>query len=397
MAFPPRSVRSLLPAAALLLSAAIPALLPAVPQAPPETRRAEIVAPGIEHIEIRRGDFSAEAGAERWLIHVLVLDPRRTRLVSALALDEIAGAETVSSLAARYGAPAAVNGGYFRTTGVTKGEPTGAYAAAGKVLSEPNGPRMETAVSNAGAMTRVAFAQLDVRMRAVPDGGEGRTIDGVNRSREDGELVIFTPEFHRTTLTPPGGLEILIRAGRVAESRDGPGSAAIPPDGYVLSASGTAREWAHDLLAPGRGIRIETDTKTSPPLPFDPEWIVGAGPLLVRAGAALGVEESDREGFAADFGRSRHPRTALGVRGDGSIVLATVDGRQPRLSAGMTIPELAGLMTGLGCREAINLDGGGSTTMVIGGKVVNNPSDTAGERPVSDAWLVLLRGPISSN
>jgi exopolysaccharide biosynthesis protein len=57
----------------------------------------------------------------------------------------------------------------------------------------------------------------------------------------------------------------------------------------------------------------------------------------------------------------------------------------------MTIPELASLMLEWKCREAINLDGGGSTTMVVGGAVANNPSDAAGERPVSDALLVRAR------
>lgn len=72
-------------------------------------------------------------------------------------------------------------------------------------------------------------------------------------------------------------------------------------------------------------------------------------------------------------------------------MIATVDGRQPQKSVGMTIDELTRLMVGLGCVEAINLDGGGSTTMVVKGKTVNNPSDPAGERPVSDALLVFRR------
>ena len=106
---------------------------------------------------------------------------------------------------------------------------------------------------------------------------------------------------------------------------------------------------------------------------------------------ALGAEQADAEGFAPDFGRGRHPRTALGVRADGRIVLAVVDGRQPKISVGMTIPELSALMAEWGCREAINLDGGGSATMVAGGRIVNHPSDAAGERPVSDALLVRAR------
>ncbi|MDD8025367.1 MAG: phosphodiester glycosidase family protein, partial [Acidobacteriota bacterium] len=100
---------------------------------------------------------------------------------------------------------------------------------------------------------------------------------------------------------------------------------------------------------------------------------------------------SEAAAFADGFYATRHPRTAIGVRADGTIVLAAVDGRQPGLSVGMTIPELAGLMVDLGCVDALNLDGGGSTTMVVKGEVVNSPSDPGGERAVSDALLVFSR------
>ncbi len=93
------------------------------------------------------------------------------------------------------------------------------------------------------------------------------------------------------------------------------------------------------------------------------------------------------EGFAA----ARHPRTAVGVRADGRILLVTVDGRQPELSVGMTIAELASLLIELGAVEAVNMDGGGSTAMVVRGEVVNSPSDLTGERAVGDALLVFLR------
>ncbi|MBP1661735.1 MAG: hypothetical protein H6P95_2927 [Candidatus Aminicenantes bacterium] len=81
----------------------------------------------------------------------------------------------------------------------------------------------------------------------------------------------------------------------------------------------------------------------------------------------------------------------MGVRADGRIVLVAVDGRQPELSVGMTIAELAALLIELGAVEAVNMDGGGSTTMAVRGKVVNSPSDLTGERAVGDALLVFLR------
>jgi len=84
----------------------------------------------------------------------------------------------------------------------------------------------------------------------------------------------------------------------------------------------------------------------------------------------------------------RNPRTIAGVDGHGRVLLATVDGRATT-SLGLSIAETAAVAQALGMRDAINLDGGGSTTMVAGNKVINTPSDAAGERPVGDAILVL--------
>jgi exopolysaccharide biosynthesis protein len=83
----------------------------------------------------------------------------------------------------------------------------------------------------------------------------------------------------------------------------------------------------------------------------------------------------------------------LGVDRAGFAWLVTVDGRQPDLSAGMTLLELQALARRIGLTDALNLDGGGSTTMVITGNVVNSPSDPTGPRTVSDVLLVMARAP----
>jgi len=362
------------------------------PREGPESRRSEILAPGIEHIEIRRGDFSAGRETDRWVINILTLDPRRARIVSALAMDEVVGPETTSSIAVRHGALAAVNGGYFQTAGIVRGEPTGIYVLGDKVLSEPSRPRMELAISNADGMAKLAISQVDFEASVVAGGRERYAVNGINRARREEELVVFTPEFHRTTLTSPGGIEITVRNGRVAAIAEDAGSQTIPADGYVLSASGKARAWAADYLRPGVRVAFDEKLVSSPPLPFRAEAILGGGPHLIKDGHALGAAEADAEGFSGpDFTVKRHPRTAAGTRRDGTIVLVTVDGRQPKISVGMAVDELASLMLELGCTDAINLDGGGSTTMVVRGRVVNSPSDAAGERPVSDALLAFAR------
>ena len=91
--------------------------------------------------------------------------------------------------------------------------------------------------------------------------------------------------------------------------------------------------------------------------------------------------------FAYGWFVKRNPRTIAGVDGLGRTVLVTVDGRSTR-DLGLSIPEAADVARSLGLVDAINLDGGGSTTMVVGGQVINHPSDATGERPVGDALLI---------
>jgi hypothetical protein len=356
---------------------------------PSDLRRSETLAPGIEHLEILRGDFASEDERDRWIIHALILDPQRARLTLARAMDEMVGAETTSSLAMRHGALAAVNAGYFRTTGTYRGEPSGLLAMNGKILSEPFGRRSALAVSNAGERTRAAIARIDLKAEIRAKSQQSYAISGFNRPRGANELIVFTPEFHRTTLTMPDGIEIIVARGRVTAERDGAGSQPIPNSGYVISASGAARQWIQAHLRRGARVEIRSKVMADPPLPFTADFIIGGGPRLVANGQATVAAEA--EGFNPAFSRQRHPRTAIGIRHDGKLVLVTVDGRQPKKSVGMTIEEFAALLIELGCSDALNLDGGGSTTMVIKNRVVNSPSDQTGERPVSDALLISPR------
>ncbi len=117
--------------------------------------------------------------------------------------------------------------------------------------------------------------------------------------------------------------------------------------------------------------------------------VLVTGPLLVHNGQKATLPETS-------LVLNRHPRTCAGIRRDGRILLVTVDGRTAE-SQGMTLMKMAALMVSLGCTEAVNLDGGGSTTMWIKGRpsngVVNMPSDNRifdheGERPVANILVV---------
>jgi hypothetical protein len=119
-------------------------------------------------------------------------------------------------------------------------------------------------------------------------------------------------------------------------------------------------------------------------LPTEPAGdLLQAGPMLLAAGRTLIRPDQDHEGFSAGSGQfdsditaGRYPRAALGL-GDGDLIAAVSEGRADD-EAGLTMAELAAAMQGLGASEAINLDGGGSASLVVGGRLLNTPREEHG-------------------
>lgn len=353
-----------------------------------------LVARGIEHLRITRGHKSDDEATGPWVINLLRVDLAQVDLRVAHALDEGVGLETTSSIAARYGAIAAVNAGFFRTTGTYRGEPAGVLMLEGKLISEPIEGRAAFGVIENSLGTSVVFGHLKFSGYVESARGRRAAINGINRPRGADELIIYTPEFHRTTLTTPDGVELIARRNKIIRVRDGDGSSAIPLDGFVISACGKVREW---VLANMRaGSRVSLVSTLSPLDSGQAEawkqasFIAGGGPQLIKEGRVAATFEAEK--VAAKFVTDRHPRTAIATIKDGRLLIVTVDGRQPGTSVGMPLLELAGLLLEFGGADGINLDGGGSTTMVVNGKLMNTPSDQTGERPVSDALLILPRG-----
>jgi exopolysaccharide biosynthesis protein len=124
--------------------------------------------------------------------------------------------------------------------------------------------------------------------------------------------------------------------------------------------------------------------------------IVNGGPRLVSNGGeeitafAEGFVYPENPEFYYRFGERCNPRTLAGVTLGGDLLLVAVDGRHPGPSVGASFEESAAIMDALGAEEAVNLDGGGSTGMTLGRRLVTRPSDATGERPNGDA-IVLLR------
>ena len=217
------------------------------------------------------------------------------------------------------------------------------------------------------------------------------SVDGLNRVRRVGEMILFTPCFHRTTLTNPDGEEVLVVDGVIKTIARG-GSSKIPENGCVLSI-----QEKHPLFHTFQeGTPLTFSTQITPLLGAQGEWdsceyVVGGTPLLLHNGARILDFESEQT--ILTFLTWRHARTALGLLPNGHWLFVVVD--KTGLFDGMTIGELADLMKKLGCVDALNLDGGGSATMVYEGTVKNTPHGDEDEglgqscRRVSDAIVIL--------
>src|SRR5439155_6945685 len=177
----------------------------------------------------------------------------------------------------------------------------------------------------------------------------------------------------------------------------GKGSIPIVDDGYVLSASGTKKQELRNLLKVGDVVLLGNRLEPRPsqilnPLgsgePIGDVDIVGGVPQLIRDGKIDITWQEEK--VSKSFVETRHPRTAVAKVKDGKFLMITVDGRSES-SGGISLNDLAAYLLELGAIDAMNLDGGGSTTMFLDGKVVNKPSDKEGERKVSDAILVTPR------
>ncbi len=344
------------------------------------------VANGVEYAEMRR-----EISGKFVDINLLRLDLRKARLDVHHANDSAIGTETTSSIAKRKRAFAAINAGFFRLDrSLFAGDPVGLFMVDGKPLSEPTNERIQMIVNNGTAKTDVLFARTKLT-QSVRIGTDTLAITGINRERAAEDLVIYTPEFGSTTNSSPAGTELVVVKGVITAVLNDIGNAAIPKNGFVISASGNIRDRLRELGRTQAGAILRQEWEGLP-TEFHKDRgkldVVTGVPQLVRNGNIDISWEQERS--SKSFVETRHPRTAVAKLKDGKFLLLTADGRT-EASAGIDLNDLAKLMLELGATDAINLDGGGSTTMYLDRKVVNKPSDPTGERKVSDTILVTLR------
>jgi exopolysaccharide biosynthesis protein len=354
-----------------------------------------VVAPGVELY--RTADDSLVNHAGPIAVSLLKIDPSLVTLRSALSNREVMHADTVEGIARSVNAIAAVNGGYFNRD---NGEPIGLLKVGGELVSDTGSPRGAVVISEqADGRTMLAFDRLAAKMTltyTVKRQSHLVGIDGVDTTRARGKLMLYTPQYHADTDTAPTGTEWVLDGVplRVVDVRMNFGHTRIPPRGAVLSFGGT--DLPPELAALVEDVPVTFATRwtsvynTSPAVLDNALDIVAGAGLLRQSGAV--IEDWGGESLSPDeFTHARHPRTLIGVDKSGFIWLIAVDGRQPSYSIGMTFEDLQRLCDRLGLTDALNLDGGGSTTMVVKGQLMNRVSDSVGPRAVSDALVVLPR------
>jgi hypothetical protein len=370
--------------------------------APPQAQsidwlgRAQHVADGVDYFATK--DRSLTDPAAPIAIFLVRLDPRKARLASVHANDEVMGVEAVDRIARRHGAIAAINGGFFNER---NGDPQFVLKQSGELVSDS--PAVKGAViiqSPARGRTTVIFDQLSARVWLLAKAGarEWRIpVNGVNTTRARGRLMLYNSRYHADTDTAPNGVEWVLsgRPLRVVAVHRNVGRTPIPPVGVVLSFGGLNLPPVLEPLTVGALVASQVawttlQGTTSQQLEAADDIVAGAGLLRVN-GRAPANWEQDESLSRPLFIDARHPRSVVGVDALGSIWLIAIDGRQPAYSAGMTFGEMERLCDRLRLTGALNLDGGGSTTMVVRDRVVNHPADPVGPRPVSDALLVTAR------
>lgn len=378
---PPRYLKILL-LMPILLTLALPLFLgqrPAVPQSP-------TIPPGIEYTQQRNGKVP-------WSIHIVRIDraSKEFMLATTAAQGKVLGLGTVSEQARSLGdngwSPvAAVNGDFFRMEDDPyQGDMLGLQITSGTLISSPSGPSFWI-----GRDGSYHIGQVSSRIEVMWPGANMLLSAGLNGPRTDGRAVIYTQEFGSRTKTEDNGIELVLEPSgggsipplapstqeylRIAKIH-GDGNNDVRPGTMVLSIESAL---AAKLPKPEKGLVLHVEAKMTPDL-AGVVTAIGGGPVLVHDGK-----------INPDAAQTvRHPRTAIGYNNK-YFYMVVVDGRQPKLSMGMTMPELARFMAALGVTEALNLDGGGSSEMWLNGRVVNSPSDGR-ERPVANALVILSR------
>ena len=259
--------------------------------------------------------------------------------------------------------PAAINASYFDFE--VEGWVIGVTKDRGKLLTMDATPRSAFIIKGGkpAIVKDVAYnAYLELK------NGQRVPVKGMNRARTAEDCVLYNDSFGPSTRTNRWGREIKLKDGLVT-ALSTLGNMKLEPGEVVLSGHGAMAQLLMNVRVDQRLRLVESLTNEEA---AEAETVLSAGPLLLEKGR-VNVRIAEEQ-IARDIAVGRAPRTAVGLKEDGTALLVVVDGRSSQ-SSGLTLEELANFLLKLGAKDAVNLDGGGSSEMVINGKIVNQPSN----------------------
>jgi hypothetical protein len=399
---PPRPVAAPTFALALLIAVGPLSLLPAnrvtaAVVAPYISLGREPLTPGVDH---DFGRIATTAGNQT--VHFVEVAPSNPAISfeASLSNGRVTGLERTSGQAVNRSTEghrviAAINGDVWAGfSNDMEHAPNGLHVEAGELVTAGTAGRPTFGVGPDG---RPMLGSPLVSVTLTTTTAGQYLINRVNQLRRPGEVVVYTPHFGSRTSSAASGVDIVIGGlalplrpsgawtGFVSFTRQAEGGYPIDPGTVVLTVAATS---PLAMLMPGEPITLTTTVTAG--------WesvqqAVGGREWIVRDGT---ISIAPRPASADEI----HPRSAIGIAADGRLLLATVDGRETGVSAGARLPELAELMLSRGAVSAINLDGGGSSTLVVrragatSTAVANRPSDGS-ERAITNSIQVISNAP----
>lgn len=369
----------------------------------------EEIAPGVTYSKIYRAQDTLS-------INLLKADLRQGDyyIRAAKARDRLLGREKTSQMASRFQDStheilAAVNADFFNMkTGEVESNMVieGQFLKAVRVTDSPFDPSHK--IHSQFAFTydkKPLIEKFSFSGEVILPGGNKSSITRINSAADSNSFTLYN--FYEGDETPEAKVNINeaeVELTPVVTQSDTflcvasssvllGGRHTITKGKSILTATGSLAQVLQNGVKYGDTIKVIVRLN---PYFKGIRTVTGGWPQIVRNGMNLADEADSVEGTFPKFSRVKHPRTGIGFSSDSlTIYFITVDGRQES-SSGATLKEFADLMISEGIYNGLNLDGGGSTTMVIDGNVVNRPSDKEGERPVGNC-LLLIRSTKTDN
>ncbi|MFH0886903.1 MAG: phosphodiester glycosidase family protein [bacterium] len=325
----------------------------------------------------QKNAWGYDTGIKYQHLYVIKIDynNKKNEVQPAIAFGMPGAIEPTSRIAKYQNALAAVNGGFFHVYHEPQ-LPIGLIIIDGKIVSKSLLSRTTMGITK---NRKFVFGYPRVTGKIVnPKRKVTIKIWGINRPRKENEIILYTYEYGDTTMTNLTGKELIVKRNLVIET--GSGNSEIPKEGFVISFHGRSNKFL-EYFPVGSQVEMEYGLAN--------EWrevdqAITGGPRLIKNSQIVVAESIKRENFRGSL-LTRNARTAIGVTKKNFVILLVAE--KSYQSMGATYSELATYMKYLNCVDAMGLDGGGGSTMVIGSKIMNKLQD-GWQRHVSNAVIV---------